>query len=126
MGNIVVPPGLEKKLRQEHELARSLLQLEPLSEQEKQLIESTTWDQGVKLAMSLGVGFSFALSLKRYFPDAFFTNSTGLYAGTMLAIIFPCFCLAHVYTNREVIQQLGHLEELHKRVKAQRSMQDRK
>ena len=126
MGNIIVPPSLERRLRQEHELARSLLQLEALDDQEKELIERTAWDQGIKLGMSLGVGLSFALSLKRYFPEAFFTNSTGMYVGTTLAIILPCFCLANMYTNREVIHQLGHLEELHRRVKAHQRVQNRK
>ena len=126
MGNIIVSPSLERRMRQEHEQARTLLNLEPQTEQERELIAQTAKDQNIKLGMALGVGLSFGLSLKRYFPDAFFTNSTGLYALTMLAIIFPCYCLANVYTNREVVQQLGYLQELHKREQALRRLQDRK
>ena len=115
MGSIIASPALERKLREEHFLAQKLLKLDPLTDQEKEMLDQTAWDQNMKLWMSLVVGFSFGASLKRYFPEAFFVSSTPLFIATMVSIMFPCFCLANVYTNREVIQQLHHLEEVHRR-----------
>lgn len=99
--------------RRESEHAEFLLEMAPFNDREREMISKVSHDQNFKITAMLVLGFTFGLSLKRYFPGMLLTENNRLFVLTTLAIMAPCYALGKLHTNREVITRLSILEENH-------------
>jgi hypothetical protein len=57
----------------------------------------------VKVYSMVAIGFTFALSLRRYFPDTVITNNKIVYSAVSLGVMMPMYAMAKISTNKEVI-----------------------
>ena len=113
MGNVIVPQYKLDQWREENELAESLLRIHPRNSQEGEIIRAASRDRGIKMFAMVALGFSFGLSLKRYFPGTVITEVQPLFVLATFSIILPCYSLGKIYTNREIIDKLHLINVAH-------------
>jgi hypothetical protein len=58
----------------------------------------------------LAIGFTFAVSLRRYFPGTRVTSSVPLFLAASFGLMTPMYAVGRITTNKEVIEELGHLD----------------
>lgn len=114
MGGILIKPDQLEKWRLESKKAKTLLTMTPFNSKEAEMIEKAAKEQRIKIYCGIGLGFSFGLSLKRYFPESIITTDKMLYFMAMLSVLLPGYVISTIYTNREVISQLNGIYENHK------------
>jgi hypothetical protein len=114
MGNILISQQTMERWKQESITADNLLNMTPYNIQEESVINSVKMEQRMKMFISLLLGISFSVSLRRYFPNTTLTENNGIYILSCISIVLPCLTICSIHTNQEVISKLTVIRNNHK------------